>query len=409
MECMQTTFNIFEKPPVDVSIEDVDDVQILPLSGITNDSAVDFIIPAQSSQYTDLSRTYLHTIIKVTRSDAKDIEAGDVSLIPLWPQGIFRQLDMYLGQTLVSTSTNQAAFRAWLETFLSFSNAVKKDQLDVLEWMNGVAIPAGGSKFEAVTRLNLDMMQQPRYLLNGVSITLRLFRNQDDFILLQKAGSTLTYKISIEDIALYIRRVTPKSSILLQHAQTLAQKTAIYPIDRTIIKTAHITTGMQEETLSNIFMGQLPVRLVVGLVKSKNYNGHKETNPFTFEHFNISHISLSVNGRQIPTRALEPNFEQKECRRSYHQLLETVLGSCQDERSIGISFDDYVSGGKTLFGFTLVSDGGGNSSVAPRRSGNINLRLRFNKPLTDNVTVLMYAEFQNVIEIDATRNVTTDY
>jgi hypothetical protein len=409
MECMQSTFDIFGKPPVDVSIEDVDDVQILPLSGITNDSAIDFTIPAQSSQYTDLSRTYLHTIIKVVRTDKKEIEADSVSLIPLWPQAIFRQIDMYLGQTLISTSTNQAAFRAWLETYLSFSKAVKQDQLDVLESMNGVNIPAGGSKFESLTRLNLDMMQQSRYLLNGVSITLRLFRNQDDFILKQKVGGSVSYTVSIEDIALYIRHVTPKSSILLQHAQTLAQKTAIYPIDRTIIKTANITSGMQEETLSNIFMGQLPVRLIVGLVRSKNYNGHKETDPFTFEHFNISHISLSVNGRQIPTRALEPNFEQKECRRAYHQLLETVLGPCQDERSIGISLNDYISGGKTLFGFTLVSDGGGSSSVAPRRSGNINLRLRFNKPLTDNITVLMYAEFQNVIEIDATRNVTTDF
>ena len=264
---------------------------------------------------------------------------------------------------------------------------------------------------EALTRLNLDMMQQSRYLLNGISMSLRLYRNNDSFVFKidPSIANPNTYFISIEDISLFIRHVTPKSSILLDHARMLAQQTAIYPIDRSWVKTMHITKGMQEETFSNVFMGQLPNRMIIGLVKTTDYSGDMRTDPFTFHHFNLSHISLNVNGKQVPMRALEPNFNKKEFRRCYYHLLETVLGSCLEERSIGLSETEYISEGKTLFGFNISPDGASIHALSPRHNGNINIHLKFRESLSENITVIVYSELQNKIEIDAARNVYSDY
>jgi len=39
----------------------------------------------------------------------------------------------------------------------------------------------------------------------------------------------------------------------------------------------------------------------------------------------------------------------------------------------------------------------------------VRLVLKFNDALTENVTVIVYAEFQNVVEIDRNRNVISDF
>ena len=216
MECITSSLDLFSKPPLDTSVDHVEDIEILPLSGITNDSAIDLVIPPLTSQYIDLSKTLLHLKIKVSSTDtANGIPANSVALIPLWPQALFRQIDMYLGQTLISTSTNQSPYRAWIETILSFPKNVQSDQLKVLEYIDGVTLPAsksGNKTLEALTRLNLDMMQQSRYLLNGVGVSIRLYRNSDAFVFKLASGlDSANYTISIEDISLFVRLVTPVS------------------------------------------------------------------------------------------------------------------------------------------------------------------------------------------------------
>lgn len=411
MNCVQTSFNIFDKPPVDGSVENFEDVQILPLSGVTNDAVIDLVVPEQISQYIDLSKTLLYVKVRISRIDKAAIPASKISLISLWPSSLFRQLDLYLGSSLVSTSTNQSAYRSFLETFLSYSKSVKNDQLKVLEHFEGSEIPAsenGSYTLEALTKLSLDMFQQNKFLLNGVKLSLRLYRNNDAFIFLMKDDiNPKDYSLTIDDISLFVRHITPTSTILLDHARLLAQQTAFYPIDRSIVKTYHVSKGMTDEAFSNIFMGQIPQRIIIGLVKTSDYNGDYKTNPFTFSHFNLTHISLDINGRQYPSRPLEPNFETGQFARSYHSLLETVLGECLDERSLGLSYDDYFTKGKTLFGFSLIPNY--TTALTPRMNGNINLNLKFRTPLKENVTVIVYSELQNVIQIDAARNIHTDY
>ena len=363
--------------------------------------------------YIDISKTLNHLKVKISRSDNENLDGDKVSLIPLWSQAIFRQIDVYLNSINVSTSTNNAAYRAWIETFLSYSKNVKNDQITVLEHMGGTKISETTKKFcmvEALSRINTDMMQQSKYLVNGIEVKLKLYRNNDAFLF--KIDESVTnpesYTTTITDISLYVRHITPSSSILLDHTKRLAQQTAIYPIDRSLIKTYQISKGMQDQTISNVFIDQLPSRMIIGLVKADNFNGNYKMNPFDFEHFNLSHLSLNVNGKQVPMRALEPNFADKQFRRCYYYLLETILGPCFDERSIGLSEADYIDG-KTLFGFSIIPDGNSSHALSPRHNGNININLKFKKALPDNITVVTYSEFQNKIEIDASRTVQTDY
>jgi len=340
---------------------------------------------------------------------AKGIPEKTVYLAPLTPSCLFRQVDLYLNTTLVSTSSNNYPYRAYFETLLSFPSTVKKDMLTALEHIDGVQLAEskrGSVSLECLTRIYLDMFSQSKMLIPGVSLHLRLCRNSDDFIFHIPTTGSSNYQIELEEACLYIEHVTPNPSIALEHERRLARETCVYPISRSVVRAYHIPSGLQGQTFNNCFNGILPRRIIVGLVDATDYNGNGKSSPFAFKNFSLSQIYLQVNGRSLPTQPYEPNFTKNSYRRSYLGLLETVLGESLDDKALGISINDYKTS-KALYGFTISH--ANDIAVPQKTNGNINLCIKFSSALTTNVTAIVFAEFENKIEIDSARNVSTDF
>jgi len=86
------------------------------------------------------------------------------------------------------------------------------------------------------------------------------------------------------------------------------------------------------------------------------FNGDKKLNPFNFKNYGINFFSLYVDGMQIPSRPLQPNFSRKELLyvEAYHTLfLGTGIRFLNEGNSI--SRDNY-SKRFFLFAFDLTSD-----------------------------------------------------
>ena len=62
-----------------------------------------------------------------------------------------------------------------------------------------------------------------------------------------------------------------------------------------------------------------------------------------------------------------------------------------------------------MYAFDLTADLGEDDLFSLLRQGNIRLTLKFANALAATVTVVAYAEFQNVTEIDRDRNVIFDF
>ena len=251
MEVSSSAFDIFAEPAVDSSIVSVNGVGYIPISAIINDSTLDFHVPAQLNNYINLSKTYLILRIKVSQIEvdtAKGIPEKTVYLAPLTPSCLFRQVDLYLNTTLVSTSSNNYPYRAYFETLLSFPSTVKKDMLTALEHIDGVQLAEskrGSVSLECLTRIYLDMFSQSKMLIPGVSLHLRLCRNSDDFIFHIPTTGSSNYQIELEEACLYIEHVTPNPSIALEHERRLARETCVYPISRSVVRAYHIPSGLQ--------------------------------------------------------------------------------------------------------------------------------------------------------------------
>ena len=59
---------------------------------------------------------------------------------------------------------------------------------------------------------------QERFLVNGVDIKLKLSRSKPGFVLM---GDSADYQIKLEQVHLYVRKVTLNPAVLLAHAKAL--------------------------------------------------------------------------------------------------------------------------------------------------------------------------------------------
>ena len=74
----------------------------------------------------------------------------------------------------------------------------------------------------------------------------------------------------------------------------------------------------------------------------------------------------------------------------------------------GISRDDYKDG-YALYAFDLTADLGEDDHLNLVKQGNVHLALKFGEALAETVTIIVFAEFDNVIELDRDRNVLVDF
>ena len=147
--------------------------------------------------------------------------------------------------------------------------------------------------------IHSDKFYQDRLMLNGVNLRIKLNRAKNVFCLVSSAAGA-NFKVVITEAILFVRRVKVASSIILGHAAGLKHSSAKYPIRRIDCKVLSIPTGFSSFNPDNIFLGQIPKRIVLGLVDTDAYNTSYSTNQFYFKQHNLTQVGVYVDGEQIP-------------------------------------------------------------------------------------------------------------
>lgn len=156
--CQDATFDIFSRPPTDSALQEFHDQEIHPLTAVSSSSsAIDFNIAGEGDEYIDLSELRVHILVKITSNATTGLEDGKVSLVKFWPHALFRQCDLFLNGTLVTTSSNMYPYIAYIGSLLSFPKEVKDYQLSVLEHANGWKVKKAYPEGEAFIRLHLPL------------------------------------------------------------------------------------------------------------------------------------------------------------------------------------------------------------------------------------------------------------
>ena len=92
---------------------------------------------------------------------------------------------------------------------------------------------------------------QERFIVNGVDMKLKLSRSKPGFVLM---GDSADYQIKLEQVHLYVRKVTLNPAVMLAHAKALDKTPAKYPVQRVEMKTYAVTEGGLTANRQNVFM-----------------------------------------------------------------------------------------------------------------------------------------------------------
>ena len=210
-----------------------------------------------------------------------------------------------------------------------------------------------------------------------------------------------SYKVKLISAVLLVRKVQLSPSVFLARAKALESKLAKYPIKRVVCKTYTIPAGNLDGNHEKLFTGQLPSWLVIGCVGNDAFNGTMSRIRSTLN-ITLERNFFTPGWKQATGQAVETQFCQ-----AYMSLF---YGTGKENRDEGndIARKDYHNG-YALYVFYLSPHLAEERHSNLAKQGTVRVELKFGTALPNTVTVVAYAEFENVIEIDRYRNIVYDF
>ncbi|GFQ74037.1 uncharacterized protein TNCT_489071 [Trichonephila clavata] len=421
--CTKSELDLFVPEKIQLAINHSSFVEIHPVASISDSNTIEFQITGLGDAYFDLTHTFLNVQAKILKSDGSAFTANDkCGPINYLLNTMFSECHISLNDRQISSESNYA-YKAYIQSTLFHSEASQKNFLraglfykDTVEEFDDTDLTATGKNlglkkrldhvkegkiFDMCGILHTDLGTQPRLLISGTTIRVRLLKAKDEFTLLAKSGN---YRLQIENISLFIRKCDVSSSILVGHEKALEQSLVQMPFTRIETKTFTLSSGLKSVIIPNAVNGILPSRMILGLVSNSAFNGDFQKNPFNFKNYNLSYISLSENGVQIPMSAYTPSYKNNLFARNYLSLFTDLA-----QNNTNVTREEYKNN-TCLYVFDLTQDfSASDPFMNVARSGDISVHLKFDEDLLETLTLLVYMEMQSLIEIDKSRNVFTDY
>ncbi len=429
-EALKCELDLHTVPVTQICIESSKYVGYYPIAPVKDSKHIEFFIPGNGEDYLDLSNAFLSLAPQVTLENGTPLpDDSKVSPINNTFHSIFSAVSIQLGDKPITSNDQEYPYKAYLKTlassdmlnhksFLTVEMFYKDKSLsernpDNAEKTDGLYLRhercKKSAKMDMIGRLHLDICEQDKLIPNNVDVRLQLQISKPEFCLIIPDTDKHKYKLNIANAVLYVRQVKLNPSVMLAQEKSLKESTFKYPIRRTECRTFAISQGLREINIPNAILGPQPSFILMGLVDSTAKNGDMKLNPFYFDHKNVSYISVDVDGVQFPNTPYQPNFVGKEWARPYHGFY-VATGQYYGTTAPSITYEDYGKG-NTLYAFDLTADesalDGTHFNLV--KNGSLRIDLKFQNPLDKNMTLILLAVFNNIIEIDQSRNVTTDY
>ena len=421
-ECSLGSTDLFTSPPTQTSVLKRTTVDLYPTGNTTDDGPIEFLLPGSDEEYTNLEHT-LELECKIIKTDGKDLTADDVvGLVNCPLHAMFSQIDVWVSETMVTNSSNTYPYHAYFEKMLTYDHSALESQfttelfdLDTEGQFDTLADDNEGFKnrkeyselskaFVLRGSLHIPFLRQEKLLLNKCDLRIILTPNNRRFYLMAAADN---YKLKILRARLEISKIKLNPDLMNEHNKQLQSRNAIYPFRRGEIKTFSIPSGSMQVIRENLFTGRLPRRLVIGLIESAAFSGTINKNPFRFDPHELNYLCAYIDGVRYPNRALTPDFASGNYIEAYHTLFDGT-GLRNDNQSLAITRDSYPKG-YTLFVIHLGNAEPDSMAYDLIQKGQVRIEMKFKEALPNTLTAVVYAEYEDQVEIDRDRNVFVDF
>lgn len=437
---------IYSAKPTNRGEKGVQFVRVPPSNNKKNfigTSCIEFDIQGSSNQYINLGKSELYMKLRFWKDKDKttpfhfnnEISTSPDTEMTVPIDAIFhtlwRNIDISLNQTDISSCINNYMYKAYFETLFSYGESTKNNQLHCIGYTgndgefdsnnpytinksnsgallrhtmllkdNALNNKDGG--LELIGYLMLDICNQKAAILNGVDIFLRFWPNKDEITLMTYPNSLNCY-IEIADIYLDVCKIDVSPAITLGHDRALFNNQASYEFQKAEINIYNIAKGEYNFNKSGIFSNKTPSRVIVGFVRSEAYCGNQQLNPLKFGEYGIDTVTLYWEG--IPVRKPYKIDMNNSLYLDAYMGMYRMLGKMWDDSDIPISRSQFKKG-LTLFCFnTDPTSAPDLSYLGQRTTGDIAINVDFktNKATDFPLTMIVYGTFPGTITIDEAR------
>lgn len=400
--------------------EDSYQEEVNPLGDLKH-GPIEFIING-NDDFIDLSATTLYLTAKIVKSDGSIYDdTAEVGFINNVLHSLFADVIVAFNDTTIEGGEMNYSLKSMIGTLFSYSNDTMKNQLFAAGFVKDDAGKAddvtnsgyitrrnwsrGGASKEFYGKLSLDLFRQSKYLIGNVNIRLKFIKAAYAMALWTNDLAERP-KFIIDSAKLYLKKLKPCVQIL-EHVDNhfLEGGLLYYSINRSEIIQIPIASGSLGISKDQLFYGRVPKLIIMAMCDNEALSGVYSKNPYNFQHYNVRHLDLRIDGMSKPILPLTPNFASKMCTREYMSLLESmsILGK---DACLPFSYDDFLNG-YTFFSWNLAADE--SFKPDPSRHANIRLDLKFGEATKTTISVLLFCMFDSNIILDGSGNIFSDF
>ena len=404
MSCGKSELCIFDRATPQVVVENGKFEEIFPVNSIAGKSHADleFNIVGSHTEYLDLNDTLLCVELKVVDDKGADytVDAANTPSNYMF-HTLWKDVILTLNTEKIEGGDNNYMHKALLDTILNYNTDTRNTNLTSIGYEGETARTANCNKSKTISlcgTLQLDFFDQPKYLIPGVNVNIKLKRNEPGFCIYSAA---LKPKIEYISARLLVRRVRVEPSVLMGHQLGLNARNAIYPIRQCKLVTYNVGKGLMSFNKDQIFGDvRMPKFILVTFQNHNKHYGAYTEKTGTYDHLKCTKISLT--GATDYMESYEQDFESNYTT-TYVQSMIRNLGHMDKNLNNAItmkSFKDLFP----FFTFILAPDFDINQTQLPKQ-GNLRLEIKFAEALAESMIVLIYGIFDHEIQINKARTV----
>ena len=420
--------NLFSKPTVYRKALRGHVERIRPINTMTHAGPYEFEIGG-SSDYIQSPHSYLDFEMRIMKStltgDVELISTDKVTTCNLPGHSLFSSIELSSRNEIVSDqSSSLYGYKALIETLINYSpftsgghlvcSGFEMDTPGQMEF-DPTKAKSGATKrseqwklsrwVQMCLPLHLDLFNVQTDYPGGMQLRLKFIRKPDNFTIMQETSNTATYVIQLRNMAMNIRKVTPNPALVLEHELAFAKSDCVYDYNLSVIKQVTMGVGANLHVMPNLFKGQIPPLLILGIVETAQVVGDKHKNPFTFNHHNVQRMTCKINGQVRPVQPLDLDWGDKET--GLIQLYRQFNDHIGVKNMNVATYIDYkfFKDGCTLYAFDSTPNGYIHSDVQnPTENGNLDLEITLKAITASSLTLIALGLYDRTFSITKGRD-----
>lgn len=302
-----------------------------------------------------------------------------------------------LEDQLLIAENRMTRLNTWLNTYIvqRVDGQVAVEQRDVYNKGFGErsAVVRGSAEFDMYSPVPHDFFKINNNVGPGNRVQVRMTLARPEFII-NSSVRTRGYKLQLLDMRMHLHTIERREAIP-------RPKIERYFMSESQLHKQIVPIAAPGATFRVHHGGVMPKNVIIAMTTTMAADGVYHRNPFNLQSFNVTNMSLLINGERYPTTGLEFDFEKPNAlvARTYYWLFENT-GVWNQEKGNVISWPAFKDG-SFIVPFDLTPDKCNSLHNHMSEEGYIDLEIKFGTPLAEPIYVFYYMSFPKMIVNDS--------